>query len=149
MSNTPTPIDPQHLVIIALSGLFAIFTWVLLGSQLYLISINATTVEHLGMERMHERERSVLAKMVRRPCSCTKEPDFGAGYGLPTSRSSVNVLVSRRRIVKQWDTEWGKIETEGNLWWLGSKRANWEATMGRNKLGWIRECFDSRASFTC
>jgi hypothetical protein len=41
--------------------------------------------------------------------------------------------------VKQWDAEWGRLETEGNLWWLGSKRANWQATMGSSKWGWICE----------
>mgnify|MGYP000315371440 CR=1 FL=1 len=39
----------------------------------------------------------------------------------------------------EWDKQWGRLGTEGNLWWLGSKRANWEMVMGKAKLGWVRE----------
>lgn len=39
---------------------------------------------------------------------------------------------------ERWDAEWGRLGREGNLWWLGSARANWEATMGKAKLGWFR-----------
>lgn len=121
--------------------MFTLFTVALLASQVHLILLNTTTVEHLGMQRMRDRERSVLAQMISRPCSCSSEPVYADATSglLPSGRSPVRVLASRRRIVKQWDAEWGKIETEGNLWWLGSKRANWEATMGTIKLGWICE----------
>ncbi|KAF8588037.1 zf-DHHC-domain-containing protein [Ramaria rubella] len=113
-SSSPPSIDPEHIVIIALSGLFMFFTGALFMTQVSLVLFNTTTVEHMGMERMRARELSGLSE--------------GHSY---------NVLVARRKIVKRWDGEWGRIDTEGNLWWLGSKRANWEATMGRNKWGWI------------
>lgn len=29
---------------------------------------------------------------------------------------------------------------EGNIWWLGSKRANWEAVMGKSVWWWFCEC---------
>lgn len=29
--------------------------------------------------------------------------------------------------------------TEGNIWWLGSARKNWEQVMGTNPLLWFRE----------
>ena len=93
----------------------------------------------MGMQRMRERERIVLSEMTRLPCPCSSRArDLPA---LPeVGGHSFRVLTSRRRIQKQWDAEWGKIGTEGNLWWLGSRRANWEATMGRKKWGWIRMC---------
>lgn len=39
---------------------------------------------------------------------------------------------------RQWDLDWGRLGREGNLWWLGSRRANWEMVMGKKKLGWFR-----------
>ena len=45
----------------------------------------------------------------------------------------------KRRTKRQWDEEWGDPDTEGNLWWLGSLRANWEDVMGHNPLWWICE----------
>ena len=39
----------------------------------------------------------------------------------------------------KWDEEWGALTREGNIWWLGSRRANWEATMGKSVLEWFRK----------
>ncbi|KAL0952664.1 hypothetical protein HGRIS_006907 [Hohenbuehelia grisea] len=55
--------DPQHIVIVALSGLFLIFTTVMLGSQIRLISLNQTTVEQMGMQSMKDRESLVLSRI--------------------------------------------------------------------------------------
>jgi palmitoyltransferase len=142
-------IDPQHIVVIALSGLFTLFTVALVLSQIHLILLNMTTVEHLGMQRMRDRERSVLDQMIRLPCSCSGEPDVSPVAAPLAGRSPVRVLISRRRILKQWDVEWGRIDTEGNLWWLGSRRANWESTMGTSKLGWLREYLSGCSGSTC
>jgi palmitoyltransferase len=49
-----------------------------------------------------------------------------------------NVNFSAKRVaVKQWEAEWGKTDTERNIWWLGSAKANWEAVMGKNRLWWF------------
>ena len=40
---------------------------------------------------------------------------------------------------RQWDEEWGSIATEGNIWWLGSYKKNWEAVMGHKILEWFRK----------
>ena len=48
---------------------------------------------------------------------------------------------AKRRTLKQWDKQWGHIETEGNLWWLGSFRENWISVMGHSKWGWFRKLF--------
>ena len=56
--------------------------------------------------------------------------------------------------MKQWDAEWGRIGKEGHMWWLGSARKNWEATMGDRVWMWFGECFSPslvtllRASFS-
>lgn len=66
-------------------------------------------------------------------------------FGMVASSSEMqrlNEYVAHRariRTVKSWDEEWGKLKTEGNIWWLGSPRKNWEQTMGKNPWGWIRE----------
>lgn len=65
---------------------------------------------------------------------------------------------AKRRTKKAWDQEWGKIETEGNLWWAGSMRKNWEEVMGPTWWKWLREfsffhpylsSFHSSDLFTC
>lgn len=50
-------------------------------------------------------------------------------------------ISAKRQTRKQWDIEWGRIGIEGNLWWLGSRRANWVAVMGKNMWWWIRASF--------
>jgi hypothetical protein len=47
---------------------------------------------------------------------------------------------AKRRTKRQWDEEWGKLTTEGNIWWLGSVMQNWRAVMGDDVLTWICEC---------
>ncbi|KDQ06688.1 hypothetical protein BOTBODRAFT_167841 [Botryobasidium botryosum FD-172 SS1] len=107
-------VDAQHIVVIALAGLFSLFTITLGGSHIHYIFINATTVEGMGLSDMKQRE-SVKIKQMHPWYDCA-----GA-----------------RKTRKEWDREWGKINTEGNLWWLGSKKANWEAVMGKNRWRWF------------
>ncbi|KAF8509462.1 zf-DHHC-domain-containing protein [Hysterangium stoloniferum] len=134
-TDTP-PINPQHIVFIVISAIFIIFIISLLATQVHLILYNMTTVEYLGVQRMRERERSVLAQMTEMSC-CGPTRDMPDSPDICRSRAPWNSMISRRRILKQWDAEWGRIGKEGNLWWLGSKRANWQATMGSSKWGWI------------
>lgn len=49
-------------------------------------------------------------------------------------------LRQKKRLVKEWDVEWGKLNTEANLWWLGKKSLNWKAAMGSSAWKWLREC---------
>lgn len=47
---------------------------------------------------------------------------------------------AKRKTREQWDKEWGRIDEEGNLWWLGSTRENWISVMGSSKWGWFCKC---------
>jgi len=38
---------------------------------------------------------------------------------------------------REWDKEWGALSTEGNIWWKGSRHAEWVDVMGVSWLGWI------------
>ncbi|KII83651.1 hypothetical protein PLICRDRAFT_47131 [Plicaturopsis crispa FD-325 SS-3] len=114
-SSSPAfDIDPQQIAIIAISGVFALFTGLLYASHVILIFRNTTTVESLGVRDMKERERATLAHM----------------YPMYSVRA-------KAKTVKAWDEEWGRIGKEGHLWWLGSKRANWESVMGTRRWGWF------------
>ncbi|KAI9453633.1 DHHC palmitoyltransferase-domain-containing protein [Lactarius psammicola] len=62
-SRTDTTVDPQHIVVIVLSGLFAVFTSAMLTSHIVLISTNQTTVEHVASRAMKDRESETLDKM--------------------------------------------------------------------------------------
>ncbi|KIK97329.1 hypothetical protein PAXRUDRAFT_825049 [Paxillus rubicundulus Ve08.2h10] len=115
LSRSSAPkLDPQQIVVIALSGFFSIFAILMLITQLHLILINQTTVESLGSSSMRDQEQEILSHMYR-------WYEIGA----------------KRQARQQWDSEWGRIGKEGNLWWLGSSRANWEAVMGRNVWWWL------------
>jgi len=107
-------LDPQQIVVIALAGLFGLFCSLILASQFHLIMLNQTTVESLSYRSMRDREQALLSQMHK-------------WYHLR----------AKRRTRKQWDEEWGRIGIEGNLWWLGSPKANWEAVMGKNVWWWI------------
>ncbi|KAH9943901.1 zf-DHHC-domain-containing protein [Amylocystis lapponica] len=107
-------IDPQEVVIIVLSGLFALFTFALLLSHVSLIIQNLTTVDSLNIRRIKEREKHVLARM-----------------------HSWYQFRAKRATRRQWDAEWGRINEEGNIWSLGGSRQNWEALMGHHVWEWF------------
>ncbi|KAH9837742.1 zf-DHHC-domain-containing protein [Rhodofomes roseus] len=107
-------VDAQKIVIIVLSFFFVVFTSSLLVSHMRLIMLNTTTVESLRSQSIRDREKRVLARM---------HPWYAVG--------------AKRRTRKQWDQEWGRIDHEGNLWWFGSYRANWESVMGSYAWQWF------------
>lgn len=109
-------IDGQIIAIIALSGFFTIFTFPLLVAHIRFALLNLTTIEDISNTRMRSRERAALNQL----------------YGWNNFRV--------KKLTKQyWNQEWGRIGKEGNLWWLGSRKANWTMLMGENKLAWFRE----------
>ncbi|KAI0311950.1 DHHC palmitoyltransferase-domain-containing protein [Amylostereum chailletii] len=107
-------VDPQHIVIIALSGLFALFTATMFVTHAGLISMNMTTVEHLAARSMKERESEVLGKL-----------------------HPWHAFQAKRQTRREWDEEWGRIGYEGNVWWLGNVRTHWEQVMGPNPWTWF------------
>ncbi|KAJ7258063.1 DHHC palmitoyltransferase-domain-containing protein [Mycena haematopus] len=46
---------------------------------------------------------------------------------------------TKRRARRAHDAEWGALATEGNVWWVGSRRAAWEDVMGGSVWGWMWE----------
>lgn len=62
---------------------------------------------------------------------------FGGGNAYKEELGLSKGRRGRKELKKKWDEEWGRIGKEGNLWWLGSKRLNFESVMGSSKLGWI------------
>ncbi|KAF9529851.1 DHHC palmitoyltransferase-domain-containing protein [Crepidotus variabilis] len=113
-SASRDPLDPQQIVLIALAGLFFIFTVSLFSSHVNMILHGQTTVESMHVRTMKEKEDEVLAR----------------GFKWWE--------ISAKRIRKrQWDEEWGSISTEGNIWWKGNKWDEWVDVMGRSWVGWI------------
>ncbi|KAJ3491933.1 hypothetical protein NLI96_g375 [Meripilus lineatus] len=113
-SNPNRDIDPQQVVVIAVAGLFTLFSGVLLVTHIRLILLNLSTLESLGVARMEEREKAVLARLH----SCYE-------------------IRAKRGTRKLWDEEWGSIITDGNLWSLGKYSQNWEAVMGHKLYEWF------------
>jgi palmitoyltransferase len=102
-------LDPQWILITALSGLFFAFTFGLYATHCRLAVLNQTTVESLAYRDMQERENH-----------------------------HQTWRFWDRRQKRLSNEEWGRIGKEGNLWWKdGGWRENWEETMGTKKLGWI------------
>ncbi|GAA5870727.1 hypothetical protein JCM3774_001735 [Rhodotorula dairenensis] len=114
-ATRPYPgVDGQQLAIIALSFFFLFFTGSLLVQHTGLILRNMTTIEQIGLARMRQRERAALA----------------SEYGFFGFRA-------KKATRREWDRRWGRPDREGNLWWLGSSRANWEMVLGKAKPGWF------------
>jgi len=107
-------LDPQKIVTIVLAGVFTLFTLAIFMSHVNWISLNQTTVENYVFMSIRDRETTILAEM------------------FPWYR-----FIAKRRTQQQWDADWGRIGKEGNIWWLGSRRENWEAVMGRNVWWWF------------
>lgn len=85
-----------------------------------LILLNMTTVEQMKVQDMKEHESVVLGEMY-----------------------SMCAFAKRRQARAQWDEEWGRPAIEGNIWWLGSGRKNWESVMGQSIWSWFREFLGS------
>ncbi|KAH9966372.1 DHHC palmitoyltransferase-domain-containing protein [Lactifluus volemus] len=107
-------IDPQHIVVIAMAGMFSLFTTAMLSTHIALITTNQTTVEHISTRAMKDREDAVLDDM-----------------------HSFCAFSAKRRTRKQWDAEWGRIGREGNMWWLDNIGAHWEQVFGPRKWTWL------------
>jgi palmitoyltransferase len=114
LSRIITDIDPQHIAIMAISGFFGLFTGTLVVTHFRLICLNLSTLEHVKLVHMQETEAALLGQMF----SCW---EFG----------------EKGRTKREWDEQWGDLNTEGNIWWLGSSRKNWESVMGENIWGWF------------
>jgi len=106
--------DILQIVIVVLIGLFGLFTLTMFGTHTRLILLNMTTVEQMRVQDMKEHESAVLADAYPM-CAFTE----------------------KRRARARWDEEWGRPAIEGNIWWLGSRRKNWESVMGQSIWSWF------------
>jgi len=106
--------DGQFIAIIVIAVLFMAFTASMTWTHGCLILMNVTTVEQLSIQNMQRKESALLDSVF---------PSWN--------------IRGKRRKVREWDAEWGRIGREGNLWWLGTWRANWEAMMGPGPLYWF------------
>ncbi|KAH8830957.1 zf-DHHC-domain-containing protein [Flagelloscypha sp. PMI_526] len=106
--------DPQVIVILALSGLFCIFTVSLTGGHVHLILMGQSTVESMNIRDFQERENEKLA----------------TAYGL--------FDVSEKKAKRlEWDKAWGRINREGHIWWQGNTKKEWTDVMGKSPWGWF------------
>ena len=96
------------------------FTFTMFGTHIRLILLNITTVEQIRIRDMKEHESAMLAETY-----------------------SMCAFAKKRQARARWDEEWGRPAFEGNIWWLGSERKNWESVMGKSPWSWFRELRDS------
>ncbi|KAK4685597.1 hypothetical protein P7C73_g4554, partial [Tremellales sp. Uapishka_1] len=107
-------VDPEVVVILAISGLFVLFTILMLPSHIQLILAGMTTVESYRGREQHEVEEGLLQKE----------------YGF------LRHISEKRRVRRKWKEEWGGSRVDGR-WRFGSKRELWEREMGTSVIGWI------------
>ncbi|TFK67393.1 zf-DHHC-domain-containing protein [Pluteus cervinus] len=43
----------------------------------------------------------------------------------------------KQKVIEDCTRKWGDIDTECNIWWLGSRRRGWEDVMGKSVWGWF------------
>ncbi len=58
-------------------------------------------------------------------------------------------LRAKRQTRRAWDAEYGRIGREGNMWWLGTIRANWEQVFGSKTWTWLRTSSLFRSIVRC
>lgn len=100
-------VDGFLVSLFPICAIFLIFTGALLGTHLFLMSHNMTTIEHVGISKVQARERV----LVERWFGMQKDPTQGVLGGLK----------AKRKMIKSWDQEWGNLTKEGNRWWLGGE----------------------------
>ncbi|KAF5334991.1 hypothetical protein D9611_010050 [Ephemerocybe angulata] len=83
-------LSPQQIVVVALSALFALFTFTLTVSHVVMIMMGQTTVENMQIQTMRERESEQLGKAYR----------WWEFRG-------------KARTLREWDREWGRLGTGG------------------------------------
>uniref|UniRef100_V5GP88 Palmitoyltransferase n=2 Tax=Kalmanozyma brasiliensis (strain GHG001) TaxID=1365824 RepID=V5GP88_KALBG len=109
-------VDGYLISLFPICAVFLIFTGALLGTHIWLMAHNLTTIEHVGVNRMQGRERVLVDRWF-----ATQASGSGGKVG------GLN-LKQKRKMVRGWDREWGRLTGEGNRWWLGSTReAQWES----------------------
>jgi palmitoyltransferase len=121
------------------------FTVVMLSTHFVLISTNQTTLEHFNARTTMDRENAVLDEM-HSPWDfrCVSLSFFYPNHVVLYADVSSCFLVfglylrAKRRTRRKWDAEYGRIGREGNMWWLGSMRANWEQIFGPKTWTWLR-----------
>ncbi|KAH8926534.1 zf-DHHC-domain-containing protein [Atractiella rhizophila] len=115
-SNTSRRVDPQTIVIIGLGFVFGLFTVGLTITHAWMIGHNMSTVEHIGIANMKEREDRKIVEV----------------FGL------IGKWKEKREVRTQWTEQMGHLYTTGNIWFVeGGRRENWKRVMGRKWWMWI------------
>ncbi|PWN45455.1 hypothetical protein IE81DRAFT_339389 [Ceraceosorus guamensis] len=111
-------VDGFVISMFVLCGMFFLFTGSLFATHTYMYTINSTTLEHMAFERHKATEAALLDAYFS---------DRGqGGKGLH--------LKEKHEIRKEWDSLWGRVKKEGNLWWLdGASHANQSDANGAEK----------------
>ena len=112
------------------------------STHLVLISTNQTTVEHLASHTTKDRESDMLDEMYS-CCAFRFVLFFFLLFPMHLYELSFIGWLFRAkwRTRQAWDTEYGRIGREANMWWLGTVRANWEQVFGPRTWTWFRESF--------
>lgn len=114
-------------------------------THVYLILRGQTTVENMQIRSMKEREERNLAKVYGFWQFGWVHRSTILFFRLCTSRFIAKLMFTiflfraKRRKLRQWDQEWGRLSKEGNIWWRGDAYEEWVDVMGKNPLGWICE----------
>lgn len=98
-------VDRFLISLFPICAIFLIFTGALLGTHVFLMVHNMTTVEHVGISRVQGRERVLVDRW------------FGMQKG---KQGALGGLKQKRKMIRDWDEEWGKLTKEGNRWWLAN-----------------------------
>jgi len=116
-------VDGFLISLFPICAIFLIFTGALLGTHLFLMGRNMTTIEHVGINRVQGKERVLVDRWFGMQQSQNKK---GTSWG--------GMLKAKRKMVREWDREWGSLTKEGNRWWLGSSlEADWTGGRGSEK----------------
>lgn len=105
-------VDGYMISVFVIAAFFFLFTGSLVTVHTYLSGHNLTSIEQRGINSFRQSEGHVLHRYYSR---------YGQGGTLGWGPvGAFRRFIARRRMLKQWNREWGYPFREGNPWWIGT-----------------------------
>lgn len=105
-------VDGYMISVLAISLFFALFTGSLVTVHTHMSGHNLTSIEQRAINSFRSREGDVLKRYYS---------VYGEGGTLGNGAwAAVRRYIARRRMLREWNTEWGYPHKEGNPWWIAN-----------------------------
>ncbi|PWN48390.1 zf-DHHC-domain-containing protein [Violaceomyces palustris] len=116
-------LDGYLISLFPITAIFTLFTGALLITHTYLLTHNLTTLEHMGINRVKAREEILIQNYLKRQESAARSratiPNDGGRRWWKKQNWHIREIKEMR---KGLDKDFGSLDKEANLWWIGGRR---------------------------